>query len=308
MNRQFFEAIDLDRDALLRKTENWQQILLREESLRILICYAGDPLFAWPEDIDAHELVVMGAPAVPHLDVDLNGGHWIYLGRDAKGPVIAVDIEPVVSDRDDAVRRLGGGFGDMRNRMAALSSDEAALAAQARAIFNWHRGHQFCGACGHANKIVEAGYRLQCTNPACGKSHFPRTDPAVIMLIHHQDHVLLARSPQFLPGTVSVLAGFVEPGETLEQAVAREVYEEVGVKIKRAQYVASQPWPFPGSLMLGFIAEAETTELFPDEEEIEYAMWVHRGEVAGLPEKGINLPRPISIARFLLENWCAGRI
>jgi len=104
---------------------------------------------------------------------------------------------------------------------------------------------------------------------------------------------------------VSVLAGFVEPGETLEQAVAREVYEEVGVRIKRPQYVASQPWPFPGSLMLGFVAEAETTELFPDQEEIEFAMWVHRDDVPGLPEKGINLPRPISIARYLLENWCA---
>ncbi|MHC8491126.1 NAD(+) diphosphatase [Thalassospira sp. SM2505] len=308
MARQFYESIDLDRDALLRKTENWQQILLAEESLRIVICHAGDPLFAWPEEMDAHELVVLGAPAIPHLDVDLNGGHWIYIGRDAQGPVIAVDIAPVMPERDDAVRALGGGFGDMRSRMAALSSDEAALAAQARAIFNWHRGHQFCGACGHPNRIEEAGYRLQCSNPACGKAHFPRTDPAVIMLIHHQDHVLLARSPQFMPGMVSVLAGFVEPGETLEQAVAREVHEEVGVRIKRPQYVASQPWPFPGSLMLGFVAEAETTELFPDQEEIEFAMWVHREEVAALPQKGINLPRPISIARFLLENWCARRI
>ena len=305
MNRQFYESIDLDRDAVLRKTADWQQILLAEESLRILICHAGDPLFAWPEDMDAHELVVLGGPAIPHLDVDLNGGHWIYIGRDQNGPVIAVDIAPVVADRDEAVRALGGGFGDMRTRMAALSSDEAALAAQARAIFNWHRGHRFCGNCGHPNRIEEAGYRLQCTNPDCGKAHFPRTDPAVIMLIHHQDHVLLARSPQFLPGMVSVLAGFVEPGETLEQAVAREVYEEVGVQIKRPQYVASQPWPFPGSLMLGFIAEAETTELFPDQEEIEFAMWVHRDDVPGLPEKGINLPRPISIARYLLENWCA---
>jgi NAD+ diphosphatase len=304
----FFEATDLDRDALLRKDENWHQMLLAEESLRILICHAGDPLFAWPEDVDAHELVVLGAPAIPHLEVDLRGGHWIYLGRDETGPVMAVDIAPVVADRDEAVRKLGGGFGNMRTRMALLPSDEAALAAQARAIFHWHRGHQFCGACGHPNQVMEAGYRLQCRNPDCGKQHFPRTDPAVIMLIHHKDNVLLARSPQFLPGMVSVLAGFVEPGESLEQAVAREVYEEVGVKIKRAEYVASQPWPFPGSLMLGFIAEAETTELFPDEDEIEYAMWVHRDEVAKLPEKGIYLPRPISIARYLLENWCAGRI
>ncbi|WP_417805011.1 NAD(+) diphosphatase [Thalassospira lucentensis] len=308
MDRQFYESVDLDRDAVLRKSDNWRQILLAEESLRIVICHEGDPLFAWPEDVDAHELVVLGALAIPHLDVDLHGGEWIYLGRDGTGPVIAVDIAPVIADRDDAVRRLGGGFGDMRSRMAALSHDEAGLAAQARALFNWHRGHQFCGACGHENRVTEAGYRLECTNPDCGKSHFPRTDPAVIMLIHHQDRVLLARSPHFAPSMVSVLAGFVEPGETLEQAVAREVYEEVGIKIKRAQYVASQPWPFPGSLMLGFIAEAETTDISIDEEEIEFAMWVHRDEVEHLPDKGINLPRPISIARYLLENWRLRRI
>jgi NADH pyrophosphatase NudC (nudix superfamily) len=108
------------------------------------------------------------------------------------------------------------------------------------------------------------------------------------MLIHHQDHVLLARSPQFLPGMVSVLAGFVEPGETLEQAVAREVYEEVGIRIKRPQYVASQPWPFPGSLMLGFVAETETTDLVPDNDEIEFAMWVHRDDVP--PHINCTLP------------------
>ena len=308
MDRLFYESVDLDRDAVLRKSVNWRQSLLVEDSLRILICYDGDPLFAWPEDMDAHELVVIGGLAVRHLDVDLEAAQWIYLGRDGNGPVMAVDIASVISDREEAVRRLGGGFGDMRTRMAALSSDEAALAAQARALFNWHRGHQFCGACGHANRVAEAGYRLECSNPDCGKSHFPRTDPAVIMLIHHEDHVLLARSPQFLPNMVSVLAGFVEPGETLEQAVAREVYEEVGIRVKRPKYVASQPWPFPGSLMLGFVAEAETTDITIDQDEIEFAMWVHRDEVPNLPGKGINLPRPISIARYLLENWQDRRI
>ncbi|MCC9621514.1 NAD(+) diphosphatase [Thalassospira sp. MA62] len=308
MDRQFYEAINLDREAELRKRENWQQILLAEESLRILICHGGDPLFAWPEDMDAHELVVMGAAALPYLDVDLYAGHWIYLGRDDNGPVIAVDIAPVIADRDAAVRLLGGGFGNMRTRMAALSHDDAALAAQARAMFHWHQQHRFCGACGHPTKSHEAGYRLQCINPDCAKSHFPRIDPAVIMLIHHDDHVLLARSPRFAPGVVSVLAGFVEPGETLEQAVAREVYEEVGIRIKRPRYVASQPWPFPGSLMLGFVAEAETTEIIPDNDEIEFATWVHRDDVPNLPERGIYPPLKISIARYLLENWCAGRI
>ncbi|OSQ50379.1 MULTISPECIES: NAD(+) diphosphatase [Thalassospira] len=308
MDRLFYEATDLDRDAQLRSRENWREILLAEDTVRILICHNGDPLFAWPEDMNEHELVVVGGPALPYLDLEIEQASWIYIGRHGGEAVIAIDIAPVIIDRDDAIRRLGGGFGDMRSRMAALSEDEAALAAQARAIFNWHQKHQYCGVCGHPNHVMEAGYRLQCGNDACATPHFPRTDPAVIMLIHQNDQVLLARSPQFLPGMVSVLAGFVEPGETLEQAVAREVYEEVGIRIKRARYVASQPWPFPGSLMLGFIAEAETTDIVIDEKEIEFAMWVHRDEVAGLPDKGINLPRPISIARYLLENWCAGRI
>ncbi|WP_341365351.1 NAD(+) diphosphatase [Thalassospira sp. SN3W] len=308
MDRLFYEATDLDRDAQLRTRENWRELLLAEVTVKILICHGGDPLFAWPEDMNEHELVVVGGPALPHLDLEIERANWIYIGRQGGEAVIAIDIEPVISDRDDAIRRLGGGFGDMRSRMAALSEDEAALAAQARAIFNWHHKHRFCGVCGHPNHVMEAGYRLQCSNPACGTPHFPRTDPAVIMLIHHNDHVLLARSPQFLPGTVSVLAGFVEPGETLEQAVAREVFEEVGIRIKRARYIASQPWPFPGSLMLGFVAEAETTDIVIDEKEIEFAMWVHRDDVAGLPEKDINLPRPISIARYLLENWREGRI
>ena len=308
MDRLFYEATDLDRDARLRTRENWRELLLAEESVKILICHAGDPLFAWPEDMNEHELVVVGGPALSYLDLEIERANWIYIGRHGGEAVIAIDIAPIISDRDDAIRRLGGGFGDMRSRMAALSEDEAALAAQARAIFNWHQKHQFCGVCGHPNQVLEAGYRMQCTNPTCGTQHFPRTDPAVIMLVHHNDHVLLARSPQFLPGTVSVLAGFVEPGETLEQAVAREVFEEVGIRVKQARYIASQPWPFPGSLMLGFIAEAETTDILIDEKEIEFAMWVHRDEVAALPEKGVNLPRPISIARYLLENWCEERI
>jgi NAD+ diphosphatase len=308
MDRLFYQAADLDRDAPLRHAENWREILLAEKSVRILICHDGDPLFAWPEEMDAHELVVVGGPALPHLDFDVAAANWVYLGRHNDEPVIAIDTGSVIADRDEAVRRLGGGFGDMRSRMAALPADEAAFAAQARALFLWQKRHRFCGVCGHPTEIREAGYRLQCTNSECGTPHFPRTDPAVIMLIHHDDHVLLARSPQFLPDMVSVLAGFVEPGETLEHAVQREVYEEVGIRTGTPKYIASQPWPFPGSLMLGFVAEAETTEIKIDENEIEFALWVPRSELNDLSSRGIKLPRPISIARYLLENWAAGRI
>ncbi|WP_339781122.1 NAD(+) diphosphatase [uncultured Thalassospira sp.] len=307
MEQLFYASVGLDRDAEIRSSSRWRQQVLRESDVRILVCHGGDPLFSQPEESGAHEIVMFDAARLLQLDFDHEAANWAYLGRHARGPVLALDISPLESDRDVAAIALNGAFGDMRTRMAALPHEEAALAAQARALFLWQARHRFCGVCGHPNHVAEAGYRLQCSNAACGTAHFPRTDPAVIMLVHHDDHVLLARSPQFLPDMVSVLAGFVEPGETLEQAVQREVYEEVGLRTKTPRYIASQPWPFPGSLMLGFVCEAENTDIKIDHNEIEYAMWVPRNEVHDLASRGIKLPREISIARYLLENWTQGR-
>ncbi|MFH1806026.1 MAG: NAD(+) diphosphatase [Pseudomonadota bacterium] len=308
MSRLFYVSDGQDRDAAIRVSGQWRQTLLRERDVRILVCYGGDPLFTGPEDSGAHDILILDAARLLRLDIDHESASWVYLGRNDGRPVLALDLSSLLPDRDQAAAMMQGAFGNMRTRMAALPDRDAALAAQARALFIWHRKHRFCGACGHPTMMLEAGYRLKCSNPECGIDHFPRIDPAVIMLVHHQDHVLLARSPQFLPDTVSVLAGFVEPGETLEQAVQREVFEEVGIRTATPRYIASQPWPFPGSLMLGFVAEAKTIDIVIDEKEIEFAMWVHRDEVDGLPARGIHLPRPISIARYLLENWKAGRI
>ncbi len=308
MEQLFYASVGLDRDAEIRASLQWRQQILRESNVRILVCHGGDPLFVHPEESGEHDIVLLDAARLLQLDFDHEAANWAYLGRYKNAPVLALDVSPLEADRDQAAIILNGAFGDIRTRMAALPHDDAALAAQARALFLWQSRHRFCGVCGHPNQVVEAGYRLQCSNSACGAPHFPRTDPAVIMLVHHDDHVLLARSPQFLPDMVSVLAGFVEPGETLEQAVQREVFEEVGIRTKTPRYIASQPWPFPGSLMLGFVCEAETTDIVIDNNEIEYAMWVRRDEVRDLGARGILLPREISIARYLLENWVAGKL
>ena len=172
---------------------------------------------------------------------------------------------------------------------------DAAIAAEARHLVDWHARHGFCGVCGAPTVSLQAGYQRKCTNPDCGAEHFPRTDPAVIMLVHRNDMCLLARSRRFaIAGMYSTLAGFVEPGESLEQCLAREVAEEVGVRIGRASYFASQPWPFPHSLMIAFVAEWESGEIRPQAGEIEAATWF---EVLQLPK----LPSKISIARRLID-------
>jgi NAD+ diphosphatase len=172
---------------------------------------------------------------------------------------------------------------------------------------HWHARHHFCGVCGYPTQSAEAGHVRRCTNPTCGASHFPRTDPAVIMLVHDGgDRVILGRQAQWPPGMHSVLAGFVEPGENLEEAVTREVAEEVGIAVTDVRYQSSQPWPFPASIMLGFTARALATDLQLSDDELETARWYTRAELRASPEsESFRLPRRDSIARRLVEDWLA---
>ena len=199
-------------------------------------------------------------------------------------------------------------FIDMRRLLLDLPPAEAALAGTARALFNWHRSHRFCSACGHASDWAQSGWERQC--PSCGAKHFPRTDPVVIMLVTRGDRVLLGRSPAWPEGMYSALAGFVEPGETLEAAVAREVFEETAIRIGRVSYVASQPWPWPSSLMLGFHAEA-VTEAITRDDELEDALWITRSEAVAVmagTHPRIRKPRGGAIAHGLLAAWLEGRL
>ncbi|MEX2647535.1 MAG: NAD(+) diphosphatase, partial [Alphaproteobacteria bacterium] len=186
-----------------------------------------------------------------------------------------------------------------------LPADDAAVLAHARALTTWHARHQYCGACGSPTVVREAGHVRVCANPACGAQHFPRTDPAVIMLVTYRDRCLLGRQKSWPDPVYSTLAGFVEPGESLEEAVAREVMEEVGVPLSEVVYHSSQPWPFPLSIMLGFSAVAETDRLVIDGSEIADAKWLTREDVLNHEALGFRLPRRHSIARHLLEDWLA---
>ena len=197
-------------------------------------------------------------------------------------------------------------FAELRANMIALTQRSAEIVATARAIIEWHRSHRFCAKCGAPSKIDQAGWRRIC--PSCETHHFPRTDPVVIMLITKGNSVLMGRSPHWPEGMYSLLAGFVEPGETIEAAVRRETFEESGVRVGSVEYLSSQPWPFPASLMFGCHGYATSDEITVDPVEIEDALWVSREDMmeAILGNHPTMKPaRKGSIARFLIENWLA---
>ena len=202
-----------------------------------------------------------------------------------------------------------GGFVELRGVMTRLSPVEAELAATAKAILHWHQTHGFCAACGSRSDLAMGGWQRTC--PACRAQHFPRTDPVVIMLVTHGNAVLLGRSPGWPEGMFSLLAGFMEPGETVEAAVRREVLEETGVSCGGVEYLASQPWPFPASLMIGARTEALDRAIRLDPVELEAALWVTREELVAVfagRHPAIRPPRSGAIAAFILRNWLADRL
>jgi NAD+ diphosphatase len=189
--------------------------------------------------------------------------------------------------------------------LSILVADEAPLFAAALTLSRWHSRHRFCANCGVFTEVVRGGWSRRC--PACSAEHFPRVDPVVIMIAEHQDRLLLGRQPQYPPGRYSALAGFVEVGETIEAAVARELFEEAGIEVGEVTYVASQPWPFPSSLMIGCSAKAESHALTIDTSELDDARWFSRGEIAAAlaegPDAPFQPPPRAAIARTLLEHW-----
>lgn len=192
---------------------------------------------------------------------------------------------------------------DARAAAMRLPARDAAIFAQARSLIDWHGKHCFCGVCGSPTEVAKAGHSRLCS--ACSHEHFPRTDPVVIMLAVTDTHALVGRQPMFPKGFMSALAGFVEHGESLEEAVRRELKEEAGIETDRVAYVASQPWPFPYSLMIGAFAEATTTEISLDQDELEEAAWYTRTEVAAALSGGgpFATPPPFAIAHTLLRTW-----
>jgi NAD+ diphosphatase len=216
----------------------------------------------------------------------------ILLGAHHGTPCFALGIG------GEAPPRLPGRFADIRAIGQQLEPDTVALLAYARALVSWHERHRHCSACGASTDPVEAGHARLC--PACGVKHFPRVDPAIIVLVADPMRCLLGRQPSWPTGRYSAIAGFVEPGESLEDAVRREVHEETGVQVEAVEYRGSQPWPFPSSLMLGFTARPTGGEIRRRDGELEDARWVTRDDIAA---GHILLPPPISIAWRLIEHW-----
>ena len=226
------------------------------------------------------------------------GTETIFLGLDGDTPLFA----PI--PRIDIGQRAWSVFAIL-GRMAPA---DAAIWGAARSLIEWHNRHRFCGRCGAPAPIFRAGWGRRCTG--CGLEHFPRVDPVVIMLAEHDGKVLLGRQPQYPPGRYSALAGFIEPGESFEEAVAREIFEEAGLEVGEVRYVASQPWPFPGQLMIACIAEALSNAVILDRTELEDSLWADRSEVAaalaGDASAPFLAPPPFAIAHTLLRAWADG--
>lgn len=310
-----FGGSGLDRAGHLRGDADAIAALLAEG--RVLPVWRGKPLLAGPGWDDAG-WVPAGHPVLAL------GGDAVFLGLDDGVARFAVDIsawspeagaEAVQAGFFDAGEQrhpalpADQAFVELRSAMARLSPRAAELVASAKAILQWHASHGFCALCGAASKVAMAGWQRIC--PACGAHHFPRTDPVVIMLVTRGNSLLIGRSPAWPEGMYSLLAGFVEPGETLEAAVRREVFEETGVHVGQVRYLASQPWPFPASLMFGCAAEALDGDITLDPVELEDALWISREDMvtvmAGAHPR-IKPSRKGAIAHFLIANWLADRL
>jgi NAD+ diphosphatase len=197
-----------------------------------------------------------------------------------------------------------GRFRDLRQVAALLDRQNAALLAYAKAMTTWHHQHRFCGTCGARTRSTNGGHLRTCTNPGCGRHHFPQPEPAIIVLVTSAERCLLGRQATWPKNRYSIIAGFVEPGERVEEAVAREVWEETGVQAEHVRYASSQPWPFPNSLMLGFTAQASSTVTRLSDGELEDAGWFSREEIAdGLRRGTLALPPKVAISYHLIESW-----
>lgn len=290
-----FSGMALDRAATLRRDpSDVAEQMNRPDSLAVA---AGRDGVLVDDDGEALARRAHTSQLVGH-------GEPILLGIEAGHALFAVDLEalePTVA----ASFAQGASVVGLRDAGAILSRSEAGLAAYTVAMLNWHRGHRFCANCGAGTAIAEAGYSRRCPN--CGAVHFPRTDPAVIMLVENDGRLLLGRRAGWPRGRYSVLAGFVSPGESLEEAVVREVREESGIVARDPAFVTSQPWPFPSSLMLGFEARSDGGQPSARDGELEDVQWFTREMVSSAVLEGdselLRLPPRVSIARYLIERW-----
>jgi NAD+ diphosphatase len=284
-----FAGAFVDRNGERRKDPDWLAEALSSNETRFVPVW-GDRCLVGGDPPGA---VLLTRDQVGDFVTDEN---LIFLGLFRNQPAFAV---PIARELEPPFAELGE-FKDLRFLGTVLPPDEANLAAHARALVLWHDATLYCGKCGSASQPEAGGNTRRCCNPDCHKEIFPRTDPAIIVLVARGDSCLLGRQVDWPEGRYSTIAGFVEPGESLEDAVRREVYEETNIRVGDVHYHSSQPWPFPSALMLGFIAEATSDEIILNDGELEDARWFTREKLRS--DEAI-LPFRISIARRLVDHW-----
>ncbi|SDR24031.1 NAD(+) diphosphatase [Pseudovibrio sp. Tun.PSC04-5.I4] len=305
-----YSANTLNRCGEKRKDTEWVKSLKAASETRFLIQANDSFIFNIEQEIDPvqHTAEVLGT-------LGIKDATTIFLGldeEDSDRPYFGVRYSTDAETLEEELEKRGPfaayGLRGIAMKRAA-SSKVFGMMAQAAAVGRWHLSHKMCSQCGKPTELAEAGYRRDC--PSCSAQHFPRTDPAVIMLITHGDKCLMGRPYHLAENVYTTLAGFVEPGETLEDAVRREVFEEAGVKVGKVTYIASQPWPFPSNIMAGFHGEALTTDLNIDYEEMEDCQWFTKEEtlrmLQGEAESGLICPPDISIAHHLIKIFTEGK-
>jgi NAD+ diphosphatase len=291
----------IDRASAHRADVAWLAARLADPEAWSLAFWNGSPLVDFADGaVRLVRLPVRLARSLADTEQDL-----LFLGLEGERPVFAVDLDGPADPAEGPLEGFGA-FRGLRELTPDLDPVEAAEAATGRAVFEWRRRHRFCSACGQPSLVVDGGWRRQC--PACATDHFPRTDPVVIMLPLFGERCLLGRSAAWDPGRYSALAGFMEPGESIEEACAREVAEEAGLTVRAVRYHSSQPWPYPSNLMIGLFAEVTHDRAAPDQTELEAARWFTREEARDLLDgriEGLSAPPRFAIAHSLLRAWSA---
>ncbi len=298
-----FAGFSLDPADHLRSDDTWLFEKITDPDSRFLLYADGRPLMDISDGLQAAYKTVDETNA-------LTGGNWgqtdwAFIGTDGDIATFAValirktdlpDHEKFIDLRSVALQASKAGFSPLPS-----------LLGRGKMLLEWNGRRHYCSCCGRKTKADRGGYVRKCINDSCAKEHFPRTDPVVIMLVTDGDKCLLGRGKGWPEGNYSALAGFMEPGETIEEATRREVMEEAGMKVGNVTYIRSQPWPFPSSLMIGVFAEAITTEITLDEDELEDAIWIDKVKLRSLFDSGgdasFKIPPKIAIARYLLEEW-----
>ncbi|HET6563993.1 MAG TPA: NAD(+) diphosphatase [Xanthomonadales bacterium] len=296
-HRNRFTSVRLDRLAEYRDDADWVNQALHSPAARFVPLWRSRSLI---EQTDAGQIAVYLRPGnLASLD---SIQPPTLLGTDGKRYFFAVSIND--QQRDEVLElRPKARFLDLRRASVDMDAKHAGVLAYAKALHYWQHRHGFCGVCGHPNRLQWAGHRMICSNEECARQSFPRIDPAIIVLVTHEDSCLLGRNANWPAKRFSTLAGFVEPGESLEDAVVREVFEESRVRLRDIRYVSSQPWPFPASSMCGFYAEAEARN-YTVSDEMEELRWFSCAQLqTAIAEKEVLLAPPVSIAFRLIADW-----